>query len=188
MIESIHGGYSVQGMEYTRQGRAGSFNTQPSDSTYSVDISDSGKLVSAFFSQMGVEYTPGQAISLQDLKNALENSKEDVSDTVNSLLLENDISPHPPIELTTDQKGVIRVKGKHPQKSEIEKLVNETPGLANDFRKTSALSSLVREADKYIEFAKAYEQDPYAAVAKYSHMFSRFQEQDKEFSMTFDGG
>ncbi len=185
MIEGVLSGYSVQGTEYVGQSTTGATSNQSSNSTYSVDISDTCRAVSNFFTQLGVDYSPGTAISLDDLKEALRQSEQAARDETDALLRENGISLTPPVELTTGQDGTVKVKGDHPQKEEIEQLMADNPEVSNNFRKASALSALVEAGEEHLEFSKAYAQDPYAAVAEYSHLFGRFQAESEAFSMIF---
>jgi hypothetical protein len=67
--------------------------------------------------------------------------------------------------------GKIVVQGDHPQKAEIEAALNEDADLADSIRKVSSLFDLLRAAEGQKEFARAYEQDPVAAVKTYSHLF-----------------
>ncbi|WP_419778438.1 hypothetical protein [Maridesulfovibrio sp.] len=79
----------------------------------------------------------------------------------------------------------MRVKGDHPDKDKIEQLFQDDPDLSNDFRGISALSSLVEAGKEYLEFAKAYEKDPYEAVARFGHLFNGMN--NEEFSMIIGG-
>lgn len=67
--------------------------------------------------------------------------------------------------------GKIVVQGDHPQKTEIEAALNEDADLADSIRKVSSMFDLLRAAEGQKEFARAYEQDPVAAVNTYSHLF-----------------
>jgi len=67
--------------------------------------------------------------------------------------------------------GKIVVQGDHPQKAEIEAALNEDQDLANSIRNVSSLFDLLRATERQKEFARAYEEDPVAAVKTYSHLF-----------------
>lgn len=150
-----------------------------------VDLSDKGKMVAAFFADLGVEYQPGKAITLDDLEAGLRKTEKQFRDDTATLFLENGIPLDPPVELTSDSEGSVRVNGDHPYKQQIEQLFEENPELSNDFRKTSALSSMVEAGREYIEFSREYAKDPYAAVAKYGHLFDKMQ--DAPFSLAIGG-
>ncbi|NDV27801.1 hypothetical protein [Desulfovibrio sp. JC010] len=185
MINSVQSAYATQSASEVQQSRAGTQTTQQEQqSGDKITLSDSAKKlasIGSFFSDMNIPYTPGQSISLDDLKTGLETSTKKFQDDVNVLFLQNDISTDPPVELTTDSSGNVRVKGDHPQKEKIEQLFQDNPDLANDFRGISGLSSLVEAGKEYLEFAKAYEKNPYEAVAKYGHIFNGMDVE--EFSM-----
>ncbi|NDV22970.1 hypothetical protein [Desulfovibrio sp. JC022] len=189
MINSVQSAYATQSVNEIQQSRAG---VQPAQQEQQcrdkITISDSAKKlasIGSFFSDMNIPYTPGQSISLDDLKTGLETSTKKFQDKVDILFLENNISTDPPVELTTDSSGNVRVQGDHPQKEKIEQLFQDTPDLANDFRGISSLNSLVEAGEEYLEFAKAYEKNPYEAVAKYGHIFSGMDVE--EFSMIIGG-
>ncbi|WP_147819233.1 hypothetical protein [Salidesulfovibrio onnuriiensis] len=186
MINPIQSAYQTQTVDPVQRSRElAPKETAPASTGDRVDLSDMGKLVSRFFAKLGVDYTPGKAVTLVDLENGLERKQAELKDNVTALFLENGISTTPPVELTSDEEGHIRVKGDHPDKEKIEKLFEDNPDLGNDFRAVSALSSLVKAARESVEFSKEYEKNPAAAVAKYSHLFSSLGQDD--FSMIFGG-
>ncbi|OEU67141.1 MAG: hypothetical protein BA863_14380 [Desulfovibrio sp. S3730MH75] len=184
MINSIQSAYTAQSIEandYTYKLK--DTQQQRDQSTDSVNFSDSSKMISSFFSGLGVEYTPGQSVTMGDLEGGLKNSTKEFRDRTDSLFLENGIRLNPPIELTSDFEGKIRVKEDHPQKEKIEQLFEENPDLRNKFAGISALNSLVEAGKEYIEFSKEYAKNPQAAVAKYGHMLDSLK--NDEFSMIF---
>lgn len=185
MIQSVQSGYAAQSIQQTQKREEETSVQSPQSSGDQVTLSPEA-MIASFFTGMGVDYTPGQkSISLEDLEAGLKKKTTEFQDRVNTLFLENGISTDPPVELTSDSEGNIRVKGDHPDKEKIEQLFEDNPELANDFRGISGLSSLVKAGKEYVEFAKEYEKDPQAAVAKYSHLFDALK--DEEFSMIFGG-
>lgn len=185
MIESLQGGYQTQSVTYTAQRTERRDPVQPVSSGDSVSLSGSGRLMSDFFAGIGVEPTSGGAVSLDDLKGALAQKRQALEDDVNGLFLESGIATEPPVNLTTDGQGRVLVQGDHPQKAEIEALFEGDPALSNDFRAVSGLSSLVEAGDEYSDFAAMYADDPYAAVARYGHLFNG--SNGDAFSLTVDG-
>lgn len=176
MINSVQNAYQTQAVstvKYIREQEQ--IQQEKQQSGDKVSISDSANIMSkvdSFFSQLNIPYTPEKAITLDDMKTGLEKSSREFQDKVNIMFLENGIKTDPPVELTYDKGGNVVVKGNHPQKEKIEKLFEENPELANDFRGVSALSGMVEAAEEHIEFAKAYEKNPYEAVARYGHLFN----------------
>lgn len=181
MINAIQPGSQAYQVESPTRCREQAYPVNPSSSGDRVELSDASQLMALFFQGMGVDYTPGKCVSLSDIRTGLERRTEAFESRASELFLENSISLDPPAELTTDGSGNVRVKGDHPQKEEIEQLFADNPDLANEFRGLSAQSSLVEAAAEYEEFAKLYEQDPYAAVARYAHLFNGLPKE--EFSL-----
>lgn len=182
MIVSVANAYSTQAVN-PLQNQSEQTNTQQREQTGdTVSFSKEAK-VASFLSGHGIDSLPDKTITLDDIKNELSRSSAQLTDNVNQLFLSNDISLDPPVELTTDGEGNVRVKGDHPDKEKIEQLFADNPELSNDFRGVSAMSSFSKAAEEYLEFAKEYDKDPYAAVTKFGHMFDGLK--DEPFSMLF---
>ncbi len=83
MINSVQSAYATQSVNEVQQSRAGTQPTpQDRQSGDKVTISDSAKMlasIDSFFSDMNIPYTPGQSISLDDLKTGLETSTKKIS-------------------------------------------------------------------------------------------------------------
>lgn len=186
MIQGIQNGYSVNKIDCSCKAAVKPSAGQQRATGDVVNFSSPSRLVASFFSQMGVDYTPGKAISLEDLQMGQQKAEDRVRLKLDELFAANGIFASPKIELAVDKKGSIRVKGSHPQKKEIEQLLEDNPELENNFRKASALTSLVKACNEYKEFAKEYDKDPYAAVAKYSHFFDHLNDQSSRYSMSFE--
>ncbi|WP_051261010.1 hypothetical protein [Desulfovibrio inopinatus] len=185
MIESLQGGYQTQAITYTAQGAKKQDTVQPMSPGDTVSLSGSGRLMADFFAGIGVTPSSNGAVSLDDIKAAMEQKQQALEEDIDALFRENDIATSPSVTLTTDGEGRVRVQGDHPQKAEIEALFEESPELSNDFRAVSGLSSLVEAGKEYSEFAELYAQAPYTAVAQYGHLFNSLGE--SEFSMTVEG-
>ncbi|HAS89241.1 MAG TPA: hypothetical protein DCS48_08035, partial [Desulfovibrio sp.] len=189
MINSLQSAYASQSVNEVLASRPkAQANQHEQQSGDKITISDSAKKlasIGSFFSDMNIPYTPGQSISLDDLKTGLENSTKKFQDAVSVLFLENNISIDPPVELVADHSGNVRVKGDHPQKEKIEQLFQDNPDLANDFIGISGLDNLVEAGEEYLKFAKAYAKDPQKAVAQYGHIFSGMNVD--QFSMIIGG-
>ena len=181
MINAVQPGSQAYQVEYPTRSGERMPPVNPSSSGDRVELSDSSQLIASFFESLGVNCKHGNCVTTGELRSALEQGSEAFESRVSELFLENGISLDPPVELTTDAGGNVRVKGDHPQKEEIEQLFADNPGMSNEFRKISVLSSLVEAAAEYEEFAKLYEQDPYAAVARYAHLFNNMPRE--EFSL-----
>ncbi len=77
-----------------------------------------------------------------------------------------------PITLAVDFQGQVKVKGDHPDKAKIEAMFNNDSELSNRFRRLSAASTLQKAVEQHMAFARDYEQNPQAAIAKHAHLFS----------------
>ncbi|MGE4504339.1 MAG: hypothetical protein AB7D51_03260 [Desulfovibrionaceae bacterium] len=129
-------------------------NTGNGDQTPdSVCLSDQAGLLASFFSGINAALRPGEPLTLQGMQAELDSSREQFTKEATALFLENGISTDPPVELTTDGTGAVRVVGDHPQKERIEQLFEDNPSLAGSFRSMGALASLVEAGQEYLEFS-----------------------------------
>lgn len=186
MIHSVASCYATSAATSTQQARKQEPSAQPRQpSGDTVSLSDSSQLMARFFAGMGIDFTPGKAITLDDMKAGLDKIRTSFENRANRLFLQNGIGTNPPAELTSDSEGNVCVKGDHPQKAKIEQLFADHPDLANDFRGVSGLSSFIKAGEEHVEFAAEYARNPYAAVAQYSHLFDSLK--DAPFSMVLGG-
>ncbi|BCS90055.1 hypothetical protein [Pseudodesulfovibrio sediminis] len=170
MIQSI--GYDmvatpVQSLKNTTQAPATQAQSGTTGDT--VTISSEAMAVSktaANLSARGLDSLPA-LLTAQEL----DELSEDVQSRITALFLENDISTDPPVELTVDEQGALRVKGEHPNKDKIEQLLANEKELSNDFRQVAATTEIHEAGARHIEFMKAYEQDPEAALIRFSYLF-----------------
>ncbi|WP_319759151.1 hypothetical protein [Maridesulfovibrio sp.] len=168
MINSLRANTQLQQVSYdsqksytTRQ------QTQPAANQDKVSISKTGKLISGFFADMGVAYTPGKSVSLDDIETGLQQKRQNLNSDITAMFLENGINTPPEVQLTSDEEGHVRVSGNHPQAEQIEQLFADNADLENDFKRVSAMSSMVEAGHTHTEFAKQYKKNPYAAVAQF---------------------
>jgi hypothetical protein len=171
MIEQLHSGYKTQALTYTNQGKRAQNNVRQSASGDSVSLSDGGKLLSDFFSGLGINNSSGGAVSLSELESGLQEKQQNLNDRINTLFSKNGISTDPEVSLTSDSEGHIKVAGNHPDKDKIESLLNSSPEILKDFQTVSGLSTLTDAGQEYSDFAAMYKTDPYGAVSKYSSLF-----------------
>ncbi|WP_027177507.1 hypothetical protein [Maridesulfovibrio bastinii] len=171
MIEQLHSGYKTQALTYTNQGKRAQNSIRQSASGDSVSLSDGGKLLSDFFSGLGINNSSGGAVSLSELESGLQEKQQNLNDRINTLFSKNGISTDPEVSLTSDSEGHIKVAGNHPDKDKIESLLNSSPEILKDFQAVSGLSTLTDAGQEYSDFAAMYKTDPYGAVSKYSYLF-----------------
>ncbi|WP_320170654.1 hypothetical protein [Maridesulfovibrio sp.] len=179
MINTVQSAYAsspVNKLQYRAETQT---TTQKQKSGDTVTISDSARKLASM--------TPllSESLDFFDNDESLETITKKFKDDVNILFLENGISTDPPVELTSDSSGYVRVKGDHPQKDKIEQLFKDNRDLSNDFRGISVKNSIAEAVKLSQEFAKAYEKDPAEALARYGHLFNKTNA--KEFSMIIGG-
>lgn len=151
-----------------------------------VEISELGLRMSRLLDSLppinGVKPRPDGSISLEDIRAHLEEKIAGLRKDMGGKFADAGIDTSRPMDLTADEEGNIRVSNDHPDKDKIEAIFANDPELANEARFVLATESLVRAADKHVEFAKAYDENPEAAIAKYgvggsdpkSELFLRF--------------
>ena len=104
---------------------------------------------------------PGEPIHISKFAEKAQRALQDASTRVQSKLANAGIALDPPIELAPDVAGTgIRV-GPHPSREKIQALINEDPGLANDYREAMLMQANATELQKAEKAHLAY----YAAYA-----------------------
>lgn len=89
-----------------------------------------------------------------------------------------------PIDLRVDTKGHVRVTNAHPDQDRIEAIFAEDPEFANRFRGLTAAAEIQKAVADHMEFSRAYEQDPDAALARFSDLFSDKRSAEVRFRFT----
>ena len=111
-------------------------------------------------------------ISLPDIRQQAETLQSELATSIEAALRNAGIDFEGELGLRISPlDGSLEVVGDVPQAGEIEHVLGKDPKLAQEFRRLSALASLVAAADAHSEFADAYEQNPYSAVEQYSELF-----------------
>ena len=82
--------------------------------------------------------------------------------------------------------GHVNVSGGE-KAEEIEQAFEDDFELHNRLARMSANSSLLRAGREHMEFAKAYEEDPIAAVAQFAYLFNGSNRADVKFEYGKDG-
>ncbi len=90
-----------------------------------------------------------------------------------------------PTELAVDPNGQVRVTNGHPDRDRIEAMFAQDPEFSNRFRELIAAAEIKQAVEDHMAFSKAYEQDPKAAIAQFSHLFS--DQPSSEVRYRFDG-
>jgi hypothetical protein len=104
---------------------------------------------------------PGEPIHISKFAEKAQRALQDASTRVQSKLANAGIALTPPVELVPDRAGTgVRV-GPHPSREKIQALINEDPGLANDFREAMLMHANATELQQAEKAHLAY----YAAYA-----------------------
>lgn len=106
-----------------------------------------------------------------------DNLRDDLSQRIEAALAEAGIENTGEFRIgISPVDGSLEVRGDSPDRAAIENALAKDPTLAGDFRKLSALQSLVTAAEENSEFVEAYEQDPYAALETFGQSIRRTDE------------
>ena len=104
---------------------------------------------------------PGEPIVISKFAEKAKNELQDASARVRSKLANAGIALTPPVELAPDRAGTGVKVGPHPLREKIEALINEDPGLANDYReamlKHAHATELQRTEKAHLAYASAYD-------------------------------
>ncbi len=140
-------------------------------------------LMRNLFSALGYKPQNG-VIDLDGLEAAAQAKSSDLQATFADLLQQAGINlPQTGLKVTTDAEGNLRLAEDHPQREQIEAILNQDPELGNQFRAVSSALSLVKAGREGGEFQAAFAEDPYAAVAEYAYLLGR-QEGEEPFTLT----
>ncbi len=197
MINPVAQGYGVQAtLSPTGRTQAAPDQSSASATGDTVTFSEEALLLSKARStessdSMGLAGSTGRSSSLLDTPLAiftpeeLADKSDEVRDRITALFLEKGIPTDPPVDLTVDEAGAIRVNGNHPHKEEIEAALAKDESLSNDFRLVSSQTSIQKAIADHIAFSEAYEEDPEAALIRFSYLFDH--RPDEPFIMTVGG-
>ena len=104
---------------------------------------------------------PGEPIVISKFAEKAKDELQDASARVRSKLANAGITLTPPVELAPDRAGTGVKVGPHPLREKIEALINEDPGLANDYReamlKHAHATELQRTEKAHLAYAAAYD-------------------------------
>lgn len=118
------------------------------------------------------KYADDGIITGDEIRMALGEAKSAYQNRLRSALSEQGIDTSVPLRLQVDTAGRVVVAGDHPDKSRIEAIFAEDDRLANAFKQTLSLATMLARGEEAVAFQAAYAKDPTAAVARYSHLFT----------------
>lgn len=115
--------------------------------------------------------------------NNLDEVTADYKKELEWKLKQEGIDVSEPFELTTSWDGSVVVKGDHPDKARIEQYFKDNFDMRNRFVEISSATVIKRHLEAHEEFAKAYEKDPEAAVARYFPLFEMIKREGYTMSL-----
>lgn len=183
MINSVMSAGYVQSVLFPQQNSSQSLiETDPASDnkagTDTITISDKSRLLSNLLPSVG-----GTTISIEDIETSLANTTVSVEKRLQSLCRQLGIDPDSKIEFSVGHDGKIEINGESPESERLAAAINEDDELSNSIRQMSADASLLEAFKKHQEFTEAYENDPVAAMQRYSDLFEDGHDYDVTFSM-----
>lgn len=113
----------------------------------------------------------GDSIRIEDLEKSVMQDFSSFTAMFDIALEKSGISKDPAFEVKSNVAGELYIDSEHPDKDEIEKILNEVPNIRDTYMRMSSNSSLLAAGKRAVEFDKAYEVDPESAMQKYSYLF-----------------
>lgn len=165
----------------------GSTSRRPSDtprsSTNSSSSISDASMDSVSFSPaaqlsqlLGVEFrfpsVGTEEVRLTDIRASYQRTLATFEERFTDALRRAGIAQDPPITVTTDPQGRIRVQGENANKDVVEEILRDDEKLSNDVRYLSAIGSFLRAADANQEFIERWDDNPIAAIEEFFPEFS----------------
>ncbi len=187
MIDPIQPGLANAVQPFQERKAAEPFQAVQRADTDTVTISGPGSLLSSLSGHHLFGADEDGNVTLESMRKAVEEETEAFRSDVAVMLAQAGVRDEPPVELTMDAQGKVRVKGEHPDKETIEALFEENSDLRNRFAALSAGTGMLEAMQEYQQFAKAYAQDPAAAVQQYWYLFEDSDLASELFTLTVGG-
>lgn len=142
----------------------------------SVVISPEGSSLDSLLnieSLLGFKPESPDKVTIEEIAAHAKEFLGDFNRNMMALFRENGIDTSIPVELGNAYfTGDVIVTNDHPDKEKIEALFEENPELRNEQIRIGNMFRLVNAAQDHEEFAKAYAENPQAAVRQYSYLFT----------------
>ncbi|MCA1906563.1 MAG: hypothetical protein LDL11_08245 [Desulfarculus sp.] len=143
-----------------------------------VSLSAGGRSLAASLPLLhGVAAGADGSVQLADLKARQREILADLGAALSRDLTGAGVATQPPLRLSLDAQGQV-VCPDAARAEAVEKVFQENPALRDQAAEAMALGSLLAAADRHLEFARAYAQDPEAALAQYAGLFGGSSGQD----------
>lgn len=165
MLQSVTQTYSIPKAQLPASVQPGTEAT----GDFKAAVASAEQPKSSLMAQPLFKYAHGKVITGEDIRRERDEALADVKGRLKRLLDDAGIKPPRKIEVTPT--GPIVVESDHPQKQEIEALIQKDPTLDQEIRKVLSMSSIIHSFEEAIPFQKAYAKDPEAAVKQYAYLF-----------------
>jgi hypothetical protein len=114
---------------------------------------------------------PGKSVNLDELRIQTQQALAEWHEAFAERLAAAGVNLDAPVSLMVRQGDGAIVVGDHPQKQAIENVLQVEGSLADALRKIETTLELIGTADASPEFARAYEDDPLAAIEQFRQWF-----------------
>ncbi|MCG8507864.1 MAG: hypothetical protein MI741_01430 [Rhodospirillales bacterium] len=138
-----------------------------------------------FCKDLGVDPSKG-AIDIGDLEGAVDRDTASIQNRLASVLDALGADAKEKCTLTGNGQGGIIVKGSSQNREALEQRLNEDSVFVNTFNRLAANSGLLKAVREHADFARMYEKDQVAAVARHSRLFN--DNTSSAFSLTYRDG
>jgi len=111
-------------------------------------------------------------VSISDIRQHADNLQHGIERRIQEALSVAGIQVDEPLRIRISEfDGSLEVASDHKQRALIESVLAQDKDLAADVRRLMSLGQLVSAADQDRKFAEAYKDNPWQAVADFSHLF-----------------
>ncbi len=115
----------------------------------SVQISDQARLLSGSITPdklaelLGIAPGPDNRVTMEEITQKIRENLAAFQDRLGKIFSETDIDTSKEIELGLDREGKVVVLNDHPDAARIERIFQDNPELADNFRRISAQQSII---------------------------------------------
>lgn len=146
-----------------------------------VTISNEGKSASLFGRLDSLSTFPS---TIFEFEQCLKDDTAEVEKMLRSIYRKLGVSSDTEMKISIGSDGKIIVRGDNQKAEEVAEAINNDPELKNTIKRMSANTSLLEAIKKHLEFAKAYEADPEAAIKEFAYLFENDRKSHVSFTMS----
>ena len=122
--------------------------------------------------------------TLEEISESLKDDTAYVEKALRNIYEKHRISEDTEFKISSGGDGSIIVSGDNQKADEVAEAINNDPELSNTIRRMSANTSLLNAIKVHMEFSKAYEEDPEAAVREFAYLFETGHSWNTSFTMS----